>query len=133
MKTNLVKLALAGLFATTLLVTPTLRAADTDTNAPAAESPKPKKHSLTPFHGKLVSVDTNAMTFVVGKRTFAVTSETRITKDGKPATLADGVVGENAGGAYKKGDGETLNATVVNFGGKAEKPKKEKEEKSEMN
>jgi hypothetical protein len=66
-------------------------------------------------------VDTNAMTFTVAKRTFAITSETRINKAGKPAVLSEGLVGETVSGAYKKAVDGTLNATTVNFGPKAEK------------
>ena len=56
----------------------------------------------------MTAVDTNAMTLTVGKRTFNMTSETIVTKDGKPAVLADGVVGEPVRGSYKKNaDGET--------------------------
>src|ERR1700756_312715 len=47
-----------------------------------------------PFHGKLVAVDKVAKTITVGKRTFLITSETKIKKGGKPATLEGGVVGE---------------------------------------
>ena len=71
-----------------------------------------------PFHGKLAAVDTKAMTLTVGKLTLQVTSDTKITKDGQPATLADGVVGEPVGGAYNKADDGKLNATVVHFGAK---------------
>ena len=65
------------------------------------------------------------MTFTVGTLTLQVTSDTLITKDGKSATLADGVVGEQVSGAYKKTDDGKLNATSVHFGAKAEKAKKE--------
>ncbi|MEI9961871.1 MAG: hypothetical protein WDM76_12290 [Limisphaerales bacterium] len=120
---------MAGLFASAILINPPASTRAQDTNAPAAEETapaKPKKsHETIPFHGKLVSVDTDAMTFVVGKRTFTVTSETKISKDGAPATLSDGVVGENVGGAYKKAEDGTLKATTVNFGKKPEKEKAE--------
>ena len=58
--------------------------------APAAA----KKPSAGPFHGKLVAVDKMAKTITVGKRTFQITSTTKIRKNDKPATLEDGVVGE---------------------------------------
>ncbi len=61
----------------------------------AAQTPPVKKHTASarttlPFRGKLTAVDTNAMTLIVGKRTFNMTSETVVTKDDKPAVLADG-------------------------------------------
>ncbi len=120
MKRNITPIVVASLFAVAIITTPALsRAADSTTNAPEQAAPaKPKKHAIVPFHGKVAAVDANAMTLTVGKRTFVVTSETKITKDGKPATLADGVVGENVGGAYKKSEDGKLNATTVNFGTK---------------
>lgn len=128
MKNNIARIFVASLLAVAIINTPALsRAADSTTNAPEQTAPaKPRKHDIIPFHGKLVAVDTDAMTLTVGKRTFAVTSETKITKDGKPATLSDGVVGENVGGACKKTEDGKLNAITVNFG---TKPKKEKEVK----
>jgi hypothetical protein len=126
MKTNIIQIAIAGLFAVAIVNTPVRsRAADSTTNAPEQSAPAaaPKKHSSAPFHGKLAAVDTNAMTLTVGKRTFDITSETKITKDGKPATLADGVVGENVSGSYKKSEGDKLTARSVNFGAKLKKEK----------
>lgn len=126
MKKNLVKTTVAGLFAAAIICLPAPLRAQEATNAPAATAPakpKPARESL-PFTGKLVSVDTNAMTFTVAKRTFEVTSETRINKDGKPATLSEGVVGETVSGAYKKSADGKLNASTVNFHTKAEKAKK---------
>src|ERR1039458_1819168 len=98
MTKNISKIAVLSLFAAALVAMPALlRAEGTSTNAPASsdQSPtKPKKHGNLPFHGNLSAVDTKAMTFTVGTLTLQVTSDTLITKDGKSATLADGVVGE---------------------------------------
>jgi hypothetical protein len=84
--------------------------------APGEKPQKPAKPG--PFHGKLVSIDKVAKTIVVGKRTFQITSGTRIKKAGKPATLEDGVVGENVSGYVKPGPDGKLNATTINFGPK---------------
>ena len=87
MKMHITKISVLTLCAAAVLAVPALtRAQDTTTNAPAAApaatpvappaapgqttQPKLKKLGTLPFHGDLVSVDTNAMTFVVGKRTF---------------------------------------------------------------
>jgi hypothetical protein len=107
------RITVLGLLAAALIALPALsRAEDAGTNAPA----KPGKHAGLVFRGKVSAIDTKAMTLTVETRTFAVTSDTKITKDGKPATLADGVVGEPVGGAYTKtGDGK-LNATTIHFG-----------------
>ncbi len=128
MKKQIVKLTLS-LFATAIIAAPMLsRAQDTGTNPPAApgqtEPVKPKKHEGLVFHGAVSAVDAKAMTLTVGKRTFVVTSETKITKNGQPAILSDIAVGDKIGGAYKKtGDGK-LAATTINDGKKpGEEPK----------
>jgi hypothetical protein len=82
------------------------------TNAPGSSgqtvTPKPGIHSVIPFHGKVTAVDT------------------KISKDGKPAKLSAGVVGERVRDAYRKSEGGKLNAVTVHFGAKDEgKPKKE--------
>ena len=98
-------------------------------SAAAVQTPPVKKHSAKPttlpFHGTLTAVDTNAMTLTVEKRTLDITSETTITKDDKPAILADGVVGEKVRGAYKKDAEGKLDAVTVHFGGPADSKKKE--------
>lgn len=73
----------------------------------------------TAFHGKLVSVDTKAMTIGVETpeiRTLKITSETRINKNGKPALLADGKAGEQVYGRVKKAADGSEEAAVLNFG-----------------
>ena len=126
MKRTILKITALSLFAAAIVAAPAITRAQDATNAPASDQPAPvkhKKHDMTPFHGKLSAIDTNAMTLTVGERTFEITSETKITKDGQPAVLADGVVGEMAGGAYKKGADGKLDATTVSFGEKKKKKK----------
>src|SRR5437867_10042428 len=78
----------------------------------AADKPTPAdpaKPTRLPFGGKLKAVDKVAKTITIdreNKNTFAVTSETRITKAGKPATLDDAVVGDNVGGLAVEKDGK---------------------------
>lgn len=80
--------------------------------------PAGKKLVPGPFRGKLAAVDQAAKTIRVGKRTFQITSETRMKKDGKPATLDQGVVGEIVSGYVKPTKDGKLAATVVTFGPK---------------
>ena len=75
-----------------------------------------KKSAATRFHGKLAAVDKLAKTITVGTRTYQITSNTKIFKAGKPATLEDGVVGEPASGAFKPAADGKFNATRVTFG-----------------
>ena len=121
MKTKIAKLTAVGLLAAALVAVPaTSRAADR-TNAPAAsgQTTKHKRTSgLIPFRGTVAGVDTNAMTLAIGKRTFDITSQTRIFKNGEPAILSDLVVGDKVGGAYKKGENGKLEARTIRVGEK---------------
>lgn len=86
--------------------------------ATQAGSSTAKKHRHLPFHGKAAKVDLAAKTLKVGHMVIHITSETKITKAGKPAKLSDISVGERVSGAYLKSDDGTMNATVVHVGGK---------------
>ena len=94
------------------------------TNNPAAKQPRTAKRPVPgPFHGKLAALDPKAKTITVGKRTFQITAQTRIKKADKPATLADGVVGEPVSGYVKPAEGGKWIASSVNFGPKRTKPR----------
>jgi hypothetical protein len=84
------------------------------TNSPSATMPA-KKHGAT-FKGKVSAVDATAMTVTVASKTYNITSETKITKDGKPATLADVVVDDTVGGTYKTDASGKLNALTLRDG-----------------
>ncbi|MGA2787440.1 MAG: hypothetical protein ABSF60_07925 [Verrucomicrobiota bacterium] len=129
MTTNSSKITTLSLFAAVLVVMPAWsRAEGTGTNAPAAsgQTPvKPTKHGSLSFHGNLGAVDLKAMTLAVGTLTLRVAPDTTIIRDGKSATLADGVVGEPVSGTYKKtGDGK-LTAISIHFRAKAENKRPE--------
>ena len=129
MTKKITKITTLGLFAAALVAMPVLSRAQ-DSNAPASPNQtapaKPKKHNNPPFHGKLGAVDANAKTLTVGTLMLQVTPDTKITKNGQPATLSDGVVGQPISGSYKKTDDGKLNAVTVHFGAKGgEKQKKE--------
>lgn len=120
------------------LVAAALAAAPAIVNAQDSTAPKPhaaqaeqhanKKH---PFHGKVKSVDAAAQTVTVGKTTITVTSDTKITKNGAPATFADITVGEKIGGSGIKDGERKLTATTLTIG---EKPKAAgKKKKTESN
>jgi len=78
-----------------------------------------KKPGAGPFHGKLAAMDKVAKTITVGKRTFQITSETKIRNAGKPATFESGVIGEEVSGYVKPAEDGKWMATTVNFGPKA--------------
>lgn len=142
MTTTLIIRRLVLLLALLCCITP---ARAQNTNAAASPPGQPgstnavgktgKKSVAGPFHGKLLAMDQIAKTITVGKRTFQITSDTRIKKGGKPATFADGVVGEPVSGYVKPAQEGKWIAVSVNFGPKvpetasgAKRTKAEKEQ-----
>ena len=121
MKNNIAKITLFSLVTAALVAVPAVSRAEDSTNAPAKTQPALKKLTSLPFHGKVASVDATAMTFTVDTNTIAVTSTTKITKNGQPAVFADITTGETVGGSYKKDADGKLNATTVRIGEKKKK------------
>src|SRR6267154_4930900 len=120
------------LFGLALAASPQLPAQTTN-KAPAEKKsttekkePAEKKQAAIPFRGNIVTLDKNAKTITVNKRVFQVTSETKIFKSDKPATFADGVVGDYVTGSYKKAEDGKLIANSVYFGGKGKASTAEK-------
>lgn len=129
------QIALFALVAAALIAAPAVVSAQDakpDKKHDAGEAgAAPKANRGLPLHGKVAAVDATAGTITIGQLTINVTSETKIVKQGKPATIADITVGENITGQYKKDEAGKLNATVIHIGGKADKSetKKKKAEK----
>jgi hypothetical protein len=132
---SLGKITLAGLLAAIVLGVPVrVSAQDKPKETPAPTAPAAEaKAKAVPFKGKIGAVDKTAKTLTLedkNKRVFQITSETKIMKGDKPATLDDGLVGEVVTGSYHKGDDGKLTAKSVYFGGKpveGEAKKKKKE------
>ena len=109
-----------------------LLAQSTNNTAPASKATadkkeaKAKKKGAHPFHGKLAAVDKSAKTIKVGESVYQITSDTKMPKAGKPATLADGVVGEHVTGHAKPADDGKMVATSVYFGTKADQKDSDK-------
>ncbi len=124
------QIALFAIVAAALVAAPSVvRAEDASSKSESSTNAVPhaaKKHGGTPFHGKVASVDAAGATVTVGSLTINITSETKITKAGKPATSSDITVGEKISGSYKKGEAGKLDATTITIGEKGEgkKPKK---------
>ena len=91
-----------------------------------AEKKTPSAH---PVRGKLAALDKAAKTITLGKSTYHITPETKITKAGKPATLDDGVLGEYVTGYVKPAEDGKMVAKTLYFGPKPEAkgPEKKKE------
>ena|ERR1051326_4578873 len=86
----------------------------------AAKDGAAKKPSAHPFHGTLTAIDKNAKTITVGKVTYQTSSETKFKKGDKPATLEEGVIGEEVGGYVKPNEEGKLVASSVRFGPKSD-------------
>ncbi len=124
MKQKLGTITLMTLITAALLGLPAVVSGQT--NAP--EVSHGAKSKPLPFAGRIGSVDKVAMTFTLDEktkpgRTFAVTSETRFMKDGKPATLNDGTVGEFVRGTYLKTADGKMEAHTISFGAKVDPAK----------
>jgi len=119
MKKTILKITILTLFGAAIVGTPALSRAAKKTTAPAATTADAS--GQTKFYGPVSAVNTNAMTLTVNDLTLTVTAKTALTsaKDGKPATLADAVVGEPARGSYTKGKDGKLDVTKMRFGKKA--------------
>lgn len=114
------RLSLLSLLAVAVAGTPAiLRAQNTTNTTSAAKAPSRR---VTPFHGRLKAIDKTGMTVSIGNETFQITSATKITKGGKPATLEDGAVGDEASGSYRKDAEGKLNAVSLRFGPKPPTP-----------
>lgn len=127
MKTSTLRIAVLGLLVGALAVAPgqafgqETKKEGKGKKAAAAEAEKaPNKQGVIPFRGKIGAVDKSAKTITVGERTFQITSETRIRKADKPATLDDAVVGEEIGGSYNKTDDGKLMARSIRIGPRPE-------------
>ena len=125
MKGPVLKLAVLSLLGLAVAGAPVLARAQTTNDAkPAAEkmgtSKAEKKTGAIPFNGKVAVIDKKARTFKVGERTFIVTPETRMTRNGQPAQFDDAAVGDEVGGNYKVGEGGKLEIQTVRFGPRPE-------------
>lgn len=106
MKKLFLILALASF---TTAATLPLAAADAPKDAPRKAAPAGR-----PLRGKVDAVDKTAKTFKINETTYQVTSDTKITKDRKPAVFDDIKVGENVSGYLREGADKKLNVVNVN-------------------
>ena len=129
------KLAVLSLLAVAIVVAPARMLAQ-DQKGPGTTEKKhaSKNNKGIPFHGKVKALDKTLKTISVGERVFQITSETKIKKDGKPATMDDAVVGDDIGGTYTRSADGKLTAKTLRLGPKSEGKSKgagKKEKKSE--
>ncbi|MGA2246877.1 MAG: hypothetical protein ABSH48_17935 [Verrucomicrobiota bacterium] len=111
MKIKLREITSLVIVAAALATGPAISRGADPTNPPVNATPV-HPHGM-PFRGKVVAVDTNAMTFTAGATTFTISSTTKIVKNAKPAVLADINAGETVFVFYKKDDDGKATAISV--------------------
>ena len=132
MPKSLFKIAIVAVFTAAIAALPLQLTAQTNKPSASKKESKARTPTVTPFRGKLASVDKTAKTITIGERTIQITSETKIINGDKPGTFDDAVVGENVTGGYKNENGKMV-ATKVTFSAKsASKKSTAKEEKKPM-
>lgn len=129
-----VKFSLLGLTALALAAN-SLTAAEPPDKKPEAKAPVSKAERTgvaVPFHGPLKSKTDASFTIEYRTKdlTIEVTSETKITKDGKPATLAETVVGDEVSGQYRILEDKKV-ARFLRLGAKPAAPAADKAKKPE--
>lgn len=114
---------LLGCAATALL------AGEGSTAKPQAPSGERRSETATqarnrprPLTGRIAEVDQVHKTIKVGNSVVHVTSETRITKDGKPAILEDAKVGDEVGISYVRDETGRMVARSVRIGPRPAQP-----------
>ncbi|MEJ5239501.1 MAG: DUF5666 domain-containing protein [Limisphaera sp.] len=85
------------------------------TTAPAQNRPRP-------LAGRIAEVDQIHKTIKVGNSVVYITSETRITRDGKPAILEDAKVGDEVGISYVRDETGRMVARSVRIGPRPAQP-----------
>jgi hypothetical protein len=113
MNKRMLQFSLLGLLAIVMAGTPSTLCAQT-TNA----VPRKALHRFLPFRGTIKAVDNTAKTISVGTLTLQITSESRIIKTGKPATLQDVAAGDNVAGSYRKDPDGKMNVVSLRIGPK---------------
>ena len=134
---SFLKPSMAALLAMSLALTLTAHAEKKEKGEAKAkpEASVAAKAKGLPYGGTLTAKAADSITVKKkdAEKTFTVTAATKITKDGKPATLEDGVVGEPVGVYFKADGGDKPEAISLKFGKPPVKPAGEKkaEKKSE--
>jgi len=115
------KLTLATILAAVVLGVPLGASAQTNMAPAAGTATADTKPRPIVFRGKILSVDQVNKTITLDEKTqrkLEVNSETKMMKDGKPATLNEAVVGDDIAGRYTKNPDGTMVANTLRFGAK---------------
>ena len=114
--TKLVRALGAAMLGLALLSSASVIMAKQDPAAPAKETKQKKEKDTQTINGTVSAVTDSAVTVVDSQKTemtVAVTSDTKVTKAGKDATLADVKANDVVAIEVKKGDGDTWTAVKI--------------------
>lgn len=129
MRNGMIVLGVGAILAMAIYAAPlTTLAADISAKVPGSIEPPAhtkKSGASTAYRGKVSAVDASGMTLTVGKLVLEVSPDTRIIKNGHPATLDQGTVDEIVSGSYRKEADGKLHAVSIRFGGYGGKKHKE--------
>ena len=106
----------AVMLCTALLLSSGVLMAKQDQAAPAKDSEKKAQKTTSTISGTVSAVTDSALTIVDSQKaehTLAVTSETKVTKSGKDATLADVKANDTVTVEAKKGEGDAWTALTI--------------------
>jgi hypothetical protein len=105
------------LIAATAIASLPVSAQSTNTAPTTNAAPTVRRAPRPAYRGKISAADAASLTLTVtgmrGEFKVKVTSKTKITKDGQPATFTDAVAGLNAGGQGKKDADGNWEATTL--------------------
>ena len=145
MKPSITKLSLLALVTGALIFAPNQSSAQDKKEEKAPKPDKAEKaekkgegdankaanpNRALPFRGKASAVDAKAKTLTVGTKVYQVTSDTRISKDDRPATFDDIKADEYVRGSARQSEDGKLNLVSVFIGPKPPNPDKEGADKS---
>jgi hypothetical protein len=111
---------------------PGAKAGSKKAEADTPSEKKPRSSPATaarryPYHGTLQSVDAAAQSITLAgktkQRVILITSETNITRDGKPVSLKEAIAGEKVSGSVVKNREGKEEAITLRLNGKSEQPK----------
>jgi hypothetical protein len=126
MKIRMLGMLAAGFMAVNVINLSTPVLAD-EASVPPAAAKALEKGKFMPYRGKISAVDKTAKTITLGgkgkERVFQVAADTRILKDGQPATLDDVQVGEQARGQARLSSQGNHELISLYLGPKGDEPK----------
>ncbi len=117
MKRTIARITLLGLVAGAVAALPARSLAQASTNKPPPAKKEAtkgaRKQGTTRLIGAVTEVDKSAKTLTVGAMKIEITSDTKLTKNGKPAILDDIAKGDAVQGSYRKEGDRNIGVSIL--------------------